>query len=79
MKVLHVYNMRKDGKFKVEIIYAGEPNAFGGRYPDTRFNKLKTLEQINDFKLYRDDQFYNHSQFSDSIFTLLQGRESNDN
>lgn len=78
MKVLHVYNMRKDGKFKVEIIYAGEPNAFGGRYPDTRFSKLKTLEQINDFKLYRDDQFYNHSQFSDSIFTLLQGRESND-
>jgi hypothetical protein len=78
MKVIHVYNMRKDGKFKVELIYAGEPNAFGGRYPDTRFSKLKTLEQINDFKLYQDDQFYNHSQFSDSIFTLLQGRESND-
>ena len=78
MKVLHVYNMRKDGKFKVEIIYAGEPNAFGGRYPDKRFSKLKTLEQINEYSLYSDDQFYNHSQFSDSIFTLLQGRESND-
>lgn len=78
MKVIRVYNMRKDGKFKVELIYAGEPNAFGGRYPDTRFNKLKTLEQINDYDLYGDDQFYNHSQFSDSIFTLLQGRESND-
>ena len=78
MKVLHVYNMRKDGKFKVELIYAGEPNAFGGRYPDTRFNKLKTLEEINAYDLYGDDQFYNHSQFSDSIFTLLQGRESND-
>lgn len=77
MKVIHVYNMRKDGKFKVEIIYAGEPNAFGGRYPDTRFSKLKTLEQINDYNLYQDDQFYNHSQFSDSIFTLLQGRDAN--
>ena len=77
MKVIHVYNMRKDGKFKVEIIYAGEPNAFGGRYPDTRFSKLKTLEQINEYSLYPDDQFYNHSQFSDSIFTILQGRDSN--
>lgn len=78
MKVIHVYNMRKDGKFKVEIIYAGEPNAFGGRYPDTRFSKLKTLEQINEYRLYSDDQFYNHSQFSDSIFTLLQGRDSDE-
>ena len=78
MKVIHVYDMRKDGKFKVEIIYAGEPNAFGGRYPDTRFSKLKTLEQINEYSLYPDDQFYNHSQFSDSIFTLLQGRDSDE-
>ena len=78
MKVIHVYNMRKDGKFKVEIIYAGEPNAFGGRYPDTRFSKLKTLEQINEYSLYPDDQFYNHSQFSDSIFTLVQGRDSDE-
>lgn len=78
MKALHVYNMRKDGKFKVEIIYAGEPNAFGGRYPDQRFSKLKTLDEINGYQLYSDDQFYNHSQFGDSIFTLLQGRESND-
>lgn len=78
MKVMHVYNMRKDGKFKVEIIYAGEPNAFGGRYPDKRFSKLKTLEQINEYSLYPDDQFYNHSQFSDSIFTLLQGRDSDE-
>ena len=38
MKAIHVYPVRKDGKFKVEIIYGGGPNAFGGRYPDTRIN-----------------------------------------
>ena len=74
MKVIHVYNMRKDGKFKVELIYAGEPNAFGGRYPDTRFNKLKTLEQINSYQLYPGDIFRNHSGQSDSIFTLLNDK-----
>jgi hypothetical protein len=42
--------------------------------PIRRYNKLKTLEQINAYELYGDDQFYNHSQFSDSIFSLTDKR-----
>ena len=73
MKVITIYQMRRDGKFPVEIIYAGEPNAFGGRYPDTRFSKLKSLDQI-DYTLYPDDTFRNHSGLDDSAFPITDKR-----
>ncbi len=43
-----ISNKRKDGKYKVRIVYPGSANAFGGFYPNKVFTKLFTAQQIAD-------------------------------
>lgn len=68
MKTVYIGKQRADGKFKVQLIYAGEPNAFGGTYPEKRFNKLKTLEQIQAYQWFEGDTLHNNSGMPDEIF-----------
>ena len=39
---------RKDGKYRITLIFPGAPNAFGGFYPSKTFNKLYTSDQIKE-------------------------------
>ncbi len=40
---------RRDGKYKVNIIYKGGANMFGGFYPSKVFKKLLTTEQLTEY------------------------------
>ncbi len=39
---------RADGKYPVVLTFQGGANAFGGRYPDTVYRKLYTLEKVKE-------------------------------
>ena len=41
---------RRDGKFKVTIIYDGGPNMFGGSYPPKVFRKIVGQSQLDTLK-----------------------------
>lgn len=41
-------NKRKDNRYPVTFIYAGEPNAFGGYYPDRVRKALLTEDKALD-------------------------------
>lgn len=68
MKSIKIGKIRKDGKFPVRLVYQGAPNMFGGFYPSTEYNKLFTLEDIQNYKFYEGDMFSNQSGMSDSLF-----------
>lgn len=68
MKSMKIGKIRKDGKFPVRLVYQGSPNMFGGFYPSTEYNRLLTLEEIQDHNLYEGDMFSNQSGMSDSLF-----------
>ena len=66
---------RRDGKFPITLIFPGQPNGFGGHYPDKRYNKLysqsrlaETIEYANDW-----DVIENRSGLSlDTIVNILE-------
>jgi hypothetical protein len=39
-------NQRKDGKYKITMVYQGAPNAFGGFYPSRSYTKIYTPEKV---------------------------------
>ena len=57
---------RRDGKYPVKINYPGEPNMFGGRYPDKWFNKLFTADKIESYQA----NLYDITNNSGHTFTL---------
>jgi hypothetical protein len=43
---LIIKKVRKDGKYPVTYIFAGQPNAFGGLSGGGVFNKILTLDKV---------------------------------
>jgi len=70
MKLSVIGSKRKDGKYKIRMAYAGAPNMFGGFYPDTIFQVLKTPRQIADMLGKYSDE--TRSDILDAGINMLQ-------
>jgi hypothetical protein len=49
MKLANV-KQRRDGKYSVTVIFPGGPNMFNGFYPDRVFNKIVSVEKLNELR-----------------------------
>jgi hypothetical protein len=72
MAHITIYQARKDGKYPIRIAYQGAKNMFGGRDHPRVFNKLYTLDKIQElFEGYKryPGTLVNRSGQPDDLFT----------
>ena len=71
MAHITIGQMRKDRKFPVRVAFEGAPNMFGGRDFPKVFNKLYTVERLQNV-IDEHDTVVNNSQFT--LVQILQNK-----